>query len=86
MRASSEARVALGLLHLLAGLGQPLVEVVELGAGPLVLGVETLLARVEPGDPGLQRGEVALGPGGPRLGLLARLRQPADLVGGRRGA
>ena len=37
----------------------------------LVLGVEALLAGVEPGDPGLQRGEVALGALGAGGGLLA---------------
>ena len=57
------AAVALGALRLLAGLGQPLLEVVELGGGRLVLGVEPLLAGVEPGDPGLEGGEVAAGPG-----------------------
>jgi len=36
-----------------------------------VLGVETLLARVEAGDLGLQGGEVALGALGPGEGLFA---------------
>ena len=54
------ALVALGLLGLLAGLGEPLVDVVEGSHGGFVLGVEALLAGVEPGDLGLQRGEVAL--------------------------
>ena len=53
--------VALGALRLLADLGQLLLQVVELGGGRLVLGVEPLLARVEAGDPGLEGGEVALG-------------------------
>ena len=80
------AALALGLLGLLAGLGQPLVEVVERGGGGLVLGVEALLAGVEPGDPGLEGGEVALGPLGAGDGLLAGLAEPADLVVGGGGA
>ena len=61
MRAASDGALAVGLLRLLAGLGQPLLEVVEGGDGGLVLGVEALLAGVEAGDPGLEGGEVALG-------------------------
>ena len=52
----------------------------------LVLGVEALLAGVEPGDPGLEGGEVALGALGAGDGLLAGLAQPADLVVGGGGA
>ena len=63
LRAASAGAVALGALRLLADLGQPLLEVVELGGGRLVLGVEPLLAGVEAGDPGLEGGEVLLGPG-----------------------
>ena len=79
--------VAVGLLGLLAGLGEPLLDVVERGDGGLVLGVEALLAGVEPGDPGLQGGEVALGALGPGEDVLAGLAEPADLVlgGGRAG-
>ena len=54
--------------------------------GGLVLGVEALLAGVEPGDPGLEGGEVALRALGAGQGLLAGLAQPADLVVGGRGA
>ena len=78
--------VALGPLGLLAGLGQPLVEVVEVGDRRLVLGVQPLLAGVEPGDPGLQGGEVVLGAAGPGQGVLAGLGEPADLVVGGGGA
>ena len=46
--------VAVGALGLVAGLGQPVLEVGEDGRGGLVLGVEALLAGVEPGDPGLE--------------------------------
>ena len=62
--------LALGGLRLLAGLGQPVLEVAEGGGGALVLGVEPLLAGVEPGDPGLERGEVALRAVGAGRGLL----------------
>ena len=51
-----------------------------------MLGVEPLLAGVEPGDPGLQGGEVALGAVGAGDGGLAGLPEPADLVVGGRGA
>ena len=46
----------------------------------LVLGVEALLAGVEPGDPGLERGEVVLGPLRPGHGLLRapRSRRPTS--------
>ena len=54
--------LAVGLLGVLAGPGELLVDLVEGGHGVLVLGVEALLAGVEPGDPGLERGEVALRP------------------------
>ena len=57
--------------ELLAGLGQPVLDVGEQRAGCLVLGVEALLAGVEAGDPGLQRGEVVLGP----LGAARRRRR-----------
>ena len=73
MRARQRGAVALGVLGLLAGLGQPLVEVVEDGRGGLVLGVETLLAGVEAGDPGLEGGEVVLGAVGAGRGVLAGL-------------
>ena len=78
--------VAVGLLGLVAGLGEPLLDVVEQGAGRLVLGVEALLAGVEAGDPGLERGEVALGAVGAGHGVLAGQAEPPDLVGGRGGA
>ena len=78
--------VAVGALGLLAGLGQPVLEVGERRGGGLVLRVETLLAGVEPGDPGLQGGEVVLRAGGPGERLLAGLLEAADLVGGRGGA
>ena len=51
-----------------------------------MLGVEAALARVEAGDPGLERGELVLGPFGARLDFLARSAQPADLVLGSSGA
>ena len=52
-----------------------------------MLGVEPLLARVQAGDPGLQGGEVALGPLGAGDRLLAGGGEPADLlVGGGRAA
>ena len=86
MRAASDDALAVGLGGLLAGLGQPLVEVVEDADGGLVLGVEALLAGVEPGDPGLEGGEVALGALEPGLGLGPGLAQPADLVVGGGGA
>ena len=73
MRAARAGALALGLLGLLAGLGEPLVDVVEGGDGGLVLGVEALLAGVEPGDLGLEGGEVALRPLGAGHGLLAGL-------------
>ena len=50
--------LAIGLLRLVTSLGEALVDVVEGGDGRLVLGVEALLAGVEAGDPGLERGEV----------------------------
>ena len=53
--------LTLGGGQLLAGLGEPVLEVGEQRAGGLVLGVEALLPRVEARDPGLQRGEVVLG-------------------------
>ena len=80
--------LALGALRLLTGLGEPLLDVAERGGRALVLGVEPLLARVEPGDPGLQGGEVALGALSARATASSRARgQPADLlVGGGRAA
>ena len=63
--------LALGALRLVAGLRQPLLDVVEQRRRALVLGVEPLLAGVEAGDPGLERGEVALGALGAGHGLLA---------------
>ena len=69
-------------MRLVAGLGQPLLDVVERADGGLVLGVEALLAGVEPGDPGLEGGEVALGALGAGHGLLAGQAEPADLVVG----
>ena len=88
MRARERGPVAVGLLGLLAGLGEPLLDVVERGDGGLVLGVEALLAGVEPGDLGLEGGEVALGPLGAGEGVLAGPAEPADLVvrRGRAGA
>ena len=71
--------LALGLLRVLAGPGELLVDLVEGGHGVLVLGVETLLAGVEPGDPGLERGEVALRPLGAGHGFLAGVGEPLDL-------
>ncbi len=79
------APVAVGLEGLVAGLGEPLLDVGEGGDGGLVLGVEALLARVEAGDPGLEGGEVALGalgagerpPRAPgRAGRARRRRRP----------
>ena len=80
--------VAVGLERLVAGLGEPLLDVVEGADRGLVLGVEALLAGVEAGDPGLERGEVALGAVGAGDGLLAGQAEPADLLvgGGRAGA
>ena len=49
-RATSPRAVPVGLLGVLAGRGQLLLDLVEGGHGLLVLGVEALLARVEPGD------------------------------------
>ena len=75
--------VAVGLLGVLAGAGQLLLDLVEGGDGLLVLGVEALLAGVEPGDLGLERGEVALGALGAGGGVLAGVGQALDLrVGG----
>ena len=65
--------LAVGLLGVLAGTGQLLVDLVEDGDGLLVLGVEALLPRVEPGDAGLEGGEVTLGALGAGRGLLAGL-------------
>ena len=61
-RATQPGAVTIGLLGLLAGLGEALVDVVEGRDGGLVLRVEALLAGVEPGDLGLERREVAAGP------------------------
>ena len=72
--------VAIGLLGLLASLGQALVDVVEGRDGGFVLRVQALLAGVEPGDLGLERGEVLLGPVGAGERLLACRGEPADLV------
>ena len=58
---AERAALPLGGGELLAALGQPVLDVGQQRAGCLVLGVEALLARVEAGDPGLQRGEVVLG-------------------------
>ena len=66
--------LALGRLRLLAQLGQPGVDVREQGGSALVLGVEASLARVEAGDPGLERGELALCPLGSRARLPRALR------------
>ena len=75
--------VAVGLLGVLAGPGELLLDLVEGGDGLLVLGVEALLARVEAGDPGLERGEVALGALGAGGGVLAGVGEALDLgVGG----
>ena len=51
-----------------------------------MLGVEALLPRIQPGDLGLQGGEVALGPLGSRQRLLASSGQAPDLVIGGSGA
>jgi hypothetical protein len=45
-----------------------------------VLGVEALLAGVETGDPGLERGEVTLGAVGTGHRVLAGQAEPPDLV------
>ncbi len=74
--------LTLGGLRLLAGLGEPLLEVGERRGGTLVLGVEALLPRVEPGDPRLQGCEVPGGPLGAGDRLLAGGGQPADLLVG----
>ena len=76
--------VAIGLLGLLAGLGEAFVDVVEGRDGGFVLRVEALLAGVETGDPGLERREVLLGPRGAGERLLAGRLEATDLVG-RRG-
>ena len=47
-----------------------------------MLGVEPLLAGVEAGDPGLEGGEVPLGPRGAGERVLVGLGEPADLVVG----
>ena len=44
-----------------------------------MVGVEVLLAGVQPGDLGLDAGELGLRAGGPLAGLLQRRGQPADL-------
>ena len=75
--------VAVGLLGLLAGRGQLLLDLVEGGHGLLVLGVEALLAGVEAGDLGLEGGEVALRALRAGGGVLAGVGEPLDLrVGG----
>ena len=74
--------VAVGAQRLVADLGQPVLEVAEDRGRRLVLGVEALLAGVQPGDAGLEGGEVVLGAAGPGEGLLAGLLEAADLVGG----
>ena len=82
--AGAERRsVAIGLLGLLAGLREPLVDVLERGDGGLVLGVETLLAGVEAGDPGLEGGEVVVGALGAGEGVGAGGLEPALLLLGR---
>ena len=78
--------VAVGLGGLLARLGQALGQVVEHGQRGLVLGVEALLAGVEPGDPGLEGGEVVLGAVGAGDGRRAGRLEPSDLLLGRGGA
>ncbi len=57
---------------LVVGGGQP-------EGGLLVVGVEVLLAGVQPGDLRLDAGELRLRAGGPLAGLLQRRGQPADL-------
>ena len=69
-------RGALGLLELLE-LG---LEPVEVGGGLLVARVEVLLAGLLGGDRRLQRGELALGLGGPGSRGADRLVHPADLA------
>ena len=77
--------VAVGLLGLLASLGEPLVDVVEGRDGGLVLGVEPLLAGVEPGDLGLERGEVRWARSARATASSRAAGEPADLlVGGGR--
>ncbi len=78
--------LAVGALHLVAGLLQPGRGVVEQAGGHLVLGVQALLARVQAGDLGLQGREVALRALGADDGLLPGVAQPADLVVGGGGA
>jgi hypothetical protein len=51
----------------------------ELGGGALVCRVETLLAFLLDGDRRLERGEIALGGGGPLLRLGDDVAQPSDL-------
>ena len=80
------AAVPVGPGGLLAQLGEAFLDVVEGRRGAFVLGVETLLAGVQAGDPGLQRGEVALRAVGPGQRVLSGQRQPADLVRGGCGA
>ncbi len=78
--------VAVGLLGVLAGPGELLVDLVEGSDRVLVLGVEALLAGIEAGDAGLERGEVALRALGAGDGVLAGVGEPPDLGVGRLGA
>ena len=59
--------------------GDPVVRGGQPEGGLLVVGVEVLLAGVQPGDLGLDAGELRLRAGGPLAGLLQRRGQPADL-------
>ncbi len=77
---------AVGLLGVVAGPGQLLLDLVEGGDRLLVLGVEALLAGVEAGDPRLEGGEVALGAVGAGGRVLAGVGEALDLGVGRLGA
>ena len=71
-----------GLLGPITDLGQALLDLVEGGGGLLVLGVETFLPGVEPGDLRLQGREGQLRLLGTGEGFFARLAQPLDLLVG----
>ncbi len=74
------ATFALGQRCFLLGLFPLLGEGVDGGTGLLMLGVESLLPRVQPGDPGLEGREVVLRLSGPGKRLLVGDPQSTDLV------
>jgi hypothetical protein len=71
--------VALGLALLLAEPAYALLDLGQRLGGAVVLGVEVDLAAVEPGDLGLERGELALGAGRAGPGVGECRRQPVAL-------